>query len=265
MPDASPLELALRVDPQPDEETCGPTALHAVYRYHGDAVDHTRVCEEVPRLPSGGTLSVFLALHALGRGYRTTIYTCNVKLFDPTWFEAAGLEMPRDGHPSAFEDGAVRPILRMQDKLRQQHAAKGGGRGGGRLKRATDAYCEYLDRGGRLLMQDITLELLSRHLRQGRPIVAGLSATWLYRAMRERESDWQDDDVAGEPLGHFVVLHGIDEAARRVSIADPYRQVPYPGSHHYSVDADRLIGAIYLGIVTYDAKLLIVEPAGGRE
>lgn len=234
-PPAGTTELDLRIDPQPDEQTCGAMSLHAVYRYYGEDLSAEQVVQEVEFLPEGGTLAVYLGLHALSRGYRATIYTCDVTMFDPTWFEP--------GAPP------------MREKLLKQAEVKGGAK----RRRATDAYVEYLDKGGRIFMEDITLDLLARHLRRGQPIIAGLSATWLYRCVREREDDWQDDDVAGEPLGHFVVLHGVDLAARRVSVADPYEQVPYPGSHHYSVDAARVIGAIMLGIVTYDAKLLIIE------
>lgn len=239
MPSLAPTELSLRITPQPDEETCGPTSLHAVYRFHGDDIPLEQVIRETSFLPSGGTLAVYLGLHALRRGYRATIYTCNVKLFDPTWF---------------LEPGKVD----IKAKLRRQHEIKGGGK----LRRATEAYCEYLDSGGRLFMQDITLGLLTEQIASGLPIVAGLNATWLYQCMRERESDWADDDVAGEPLGHFVVIHGVDAAGGTVRVADPYHQVPYPAAHHYTLSADRVIGSIMLGIVTYDAKLLVIEPPG---
>src|SRR5690606_12317762 len=135
MADPGVTELDLRIDPQPDEETCGPTALHAVYRYHGDPVTIEDVVREVTFLPSGGTLSVYLALHALARGYRTTIYTCNVKLFDPTWFDPdPGPEQGR-GSDGAAQRQAVLPRRSVQEKLRQQHRIKGGGK----LRRATEA------------------------------------------------------------------------------------------------------------------------------
>ncbi len=237
MSQLAPTELSLRITPQPDEETCGPTSLHAVYRYHEDDIPLEQVVRETTYLPSGGTLAVYLGLHAIRRGYDATIYTCNVKLFDPTWFRVPG-------------------EVDIRAKLRQQYEVKGGGK----LRRATEAYGEYLSAGGRLFMRDITLDLLAEQVAAGRPIVAGLNATWLYQCVREREDDWADDDVAGEPLGHFVVIHGVDPVARTVRVADPYKQVPYPAAHHYTLPAERVIGAIMLGIVTYDAKLLVIEP-----
>ena len=48
-----------------------------------------------------------------------------------------------------------------------------------------------------------------------------------------------------------------------VRVADPYLPNPY-SEQHYSVPIHRLIGAVYLGIVTWDANLLILEPGPPR-
>ena len=86
----------------------------------------------------------------------------------------------------------------------------------------------------------------------------------MYHCIRERPGDFKPDDAAGVPVGHFVVIHGMDRTARLASIADPYRHHPYPDSHFYEVHANRLIGAIMLGIMTFDAKLLVIRPRSGR-
>ena len=78
-------KLELEMLPQPDDTTCGPTCLHAVYRYYDDPVPLPQLIDEVEPLSTGGTLAVSLACHALRRRYRATIYTYNLTLFDPTW------------------------------------------------------------------------------------------------------------------------------------------------------------------------------------
>ena len=75
---------------QPDNTTCGPTCLHAVYRYHGDDLPLTQVIEEAPAFEGGGTLAVMLGCHALRRGYDARIFTFNLQVFDPTWFNSEG-------------------------------------------------------------------------------------------------------------------------------------------------------------------------------
>jgi ABC-type bacteriocin/lantibiotic exporter with double-glycine peptidase domain len=50
------MKQTLRLDilPQPDDTTCGPTCLHAVYRYWGDEIPLAQVIGACPRGgPSG--------------------------------------------------------------------------------------------------------------------------------------------------------------------------------------------------------------------
>lgn len=230
--------LDLEILPQPDDSTCGPTCLHAVYRYHGDTIPLEQVIRESPRLEEGGTLGALLGCHALQRGYKVTIYTYNLRMFDPTWFES--------------------PETDLVSCLQAQARAKGGTK----FKAATRAYLNYLQLGGEIRFEDLTPELLRGHLRRGVPILTGLSATYLYRSTRET-STGESDAVKGQPVGHFVVLRGYDPETRKVLVADPYLRNPKERLH-YDVGMQRLLSAILLGVVTYDANLLIIEPADSR-
>lgn len=228
--------LPLDILPQPDDVTCGPTCLQAVYRWHGDELPLEQVIREVPQLPAGGTLAVHLACHALARGLRARIYTYNLQVFDPTWFSL---------EPEAFAD-----------KLREQRAVKPDGR----LEDATEAYLRFLQLGGELRQADLTPALLRRYLSRELPILTGLSATWLYRTAREIPETNEHDDVHGLPAGHFVVLSGLDEQPRRVHVADPYDRNPMAPGRLYDVPLQRAVSAILLGTVTWDANLLVVAP-----
>jgi len=224
---------------QPDDSTCGPTCLHAVYRYFKDPVSLDDVIAEVPRLASGGTLAVNLANHALRRAYRALIVTYNLNVFDPSWFEG-------DRHDLA-------------ERLSAQAAAKGDAR----LSEATEAYLEFLRLGGQLTMEDLSPRLLRRWLEQRRPILTGLSATFLYRSARELGDDvLREDDVLGLPTGHFVVLCGYDREKRMVRVADPY-ELRSP-EHLYWLPVERVTNSILLGVLTYDANLLILDPPEPR-
>ncbi len=68
--------------------------------------------------------------------------------------------------------------------------------------------------------------------------------------------------MRGTPCGHFVVLCGYDKKNRRVVVADPHRQNPLSRNNYYKVGSNRLINAIMLGVLTYDANLLIIQPKG---
>jgi hypothetical protein len=80
------LRLPVEMLAQPDEISCGPTCLHAIYRYWGEQESLSEVVTRTERLEHGGTLAVFLACDALKKGYQATIYTYNLLVFDPTWF-----------------------------------------------------------------------------------------------------------------------------------------------------------------------------------
>lgn len=239
--DSTPRRLPIDIRRQPDDTTCGPTCLHAVFDYFGDHVSLDDVQGNVSALPEGGTLGVLLANHALARGYRATIVTWNLHVFDPTWFAP--------GAPS------------LRDRLLRRAEAK---QADTKLASAASAYVEFLDLGGKVEFRDLEAGLLTRTLRQGVPILTGLSATFLYRESRQRPSDEEPDDVAGDPVGHFVVLSGHDPANDQIYVTDPLHPNPLSEHHTYPVPTQRLIGAIYLGVLTYDANLVLLEPDGER-
>lgn len=221
---------------QPDDETCGPTSLHAVYRFYNDDITLDQTIREIPMLDEGGTLASFLGNHALQRGYSAAIYTYNLRIFDPTWFPAEGDVLP--------------------EKLR----ARADFVGNRKLKTAIKGYLRFLEHGGQIRFEDLSRRLIRETLYRGTPIMTGLSSTFLYRAVREYGDSMDDDDIRGEPQGHFVVLCGYDPAAKTVDVADPLWPNRLSANHHYSVAIDRVIGAIYLGVLTYDANLLVIEP-----
>lgn len=228
-------QLRLSVLPQPDYTTCGPTCLHAVYRYWNYEISLQEVINTVEPLPEGGTLAVRLAIHALRRGFRAEIFTYNLQIFDPTWFSP---DVPVD----------------IAERLRQQRLYKHSAK----LAMATENYLEFLGLGGSLRYENLDAKLLRRFLRRGVPVLTGLSATYLYDCAREYNDDY--DDVRGLASGHFVVLSGYDPKTREVSIADPLHDNPRFGSQYYRVAMNRLTASILLGILTYDANLLIITP-----
>ncbi|HEY9182088.1 MAG TPA: C39 family peptidase, partial [Gammaproteobacteria bacterium] len=131
-----------------------------------------------------------------------------------------------------------------------------------RLQAATLGYDEFLRLGGQLKLRDLEPSLLRKFLKRGIPVITGLSATYLYRAVRDIPETNADDDIRGEPVGHFVVLTGYRRDTREILIADPLETNPLVDSRYYAVRVQRLIGAVLLGIMTYDANLLVIEPKG---
>ncbi len=231
-------KLFFEIQPQPDDYTCGPTCLHAVYNYYDDHIALPDLIKEVPQLDEGGTLAVLLGCHAIKRGYQTTIYTYNLRVFDPTWFHSKTISL-RD---------------KLRSRLEYTHKNK--------LRFATQSYLNFVELGGQIRFEDLNGRLIQKFLKRDIPILTGLSATFLYRTPRERQVGKKIiyDDIQGDPAGHVVVLCGYDSESHRVLVADPLYPNPIDNRQFYEVDRNRLISSILLGVLTYDANLLIMTP-----
>ena len=229
----NPEEFKLEMLSQPNDETCGVTCLHAMYRFLGEELELDDLIKEIDTLETGGTLAVILGVNVLKKGYKTTIYTYNLQVFDPTWF-GDGIDMAAK---------LKEQIQYKKDKLK--------------LVWASNAYLKYLEMGGKIKFEELDEHLLRTFFDRQVPILTGLNATYLYRTPREYGNDY--DDVKGFPMGHFVVLYGFDNTTQQVLVADPLISNPISGSNQYKVGVDRLINAIMLGIITYDANFLVIE------
>jgi hypothetical protein len=240
MSDDVNVELGVQIERQPDYTTCGPTALHAVYRYYGDPIDLQTVIKETPKLPGGGTLSVHLSVHALARGYEVDTWMCNVRHMDPTWFQ-----QPTD----------------ILAKLKARSEAKGHVRDP-RYGPALEAVERYITLGGRVRWGDLTPEFIGAKLQQGTPLLTGTNGTYLYQCMRETEKG--PDDVRGESFGHFIVVCGYRSSDQSVAVADPLLDNPAHGTKYYRASVYRLLGAIFLGVGSDDGNLVLIRPKGWR-
>lgn len=237
------LRLPVMMLPQPDETTCGPTCLHAVYRYWGEDARLAEVIARTRKMELGGTFAIFLACDALRQGFQATIYTYNLTVFDPTWFV---------------------PGVDIAERLQRQREVKKDARMQHVTELVTEGYLEFLSLGGQLRLTDLSSSMIRGLLRRNLPIITGLSSTFLYRAAREYGPDDVPDDVRGLPAGHFVVIAGYDRHKRTVLVVDPYTRHPYGPLHEYWINIDRLIGAVLLGIVTHDANLLVIYPPNSQ-
>ena len=233
--------IDFKMTTQPDDESCGPTCLFALYQHYGLAITYDEVVKQVERSISGGTLAPMLGSHAPHQGVKATLFINNLQMYDPTWF---------DPH------GAAKPFL--IDKLTKQLKYKKNRF----LALGTQCVIKFLSLGGEIRFQSLTVDLLKSYFDRQLPILTGLSSTYLYNSCREQYTKGEAflDDLRGQPTGHFVVLCGYNAKHRLVVVADPFTRNPISGDNYYSVSSHRLINAIMLGVVTYDGNLLIIEP-----
>jgi len=221
------------IERQPDDESCGITCLQAVYRYHGVDVALDQLRNEVHHWQTGGTVAVNLARHALGMGFQATIYTYNVQIFDPTWVELPGEEL-------------ALKLKARQGKIRSK-----------KQKKVIGFYLDFLRKGGNIRFDDLDDELFNRLFERRAPLLVGLSATYLYQSMRETH-DCVENDIIGNPVGHFVVVTDWDKASRQVLVHDPLRLNPISDSGTYNLPFRKFSNAVMLGSLTYDENLLVI-------
>ena len=230
------LDLAMAT--QPDGVSCGPTCLQAIYQYYADPLSLTETIQEVPMLDTGGTLAILLGCHALRRGYQATLYSFNLKVLDPTWMvDSASL---------------------LIDKLRLQLTKTGDDK----VKVLTQAYLKFLELGGKLQFGEISFDLIRTYLDRQIPLLSGVSATYLYKNMRDYTSEDNQvvyDEWLGAPSGHFVVIRGYESDSQQLYIADPYQPHPLSLDNYYTVDFLHWLHALLLGVITNDAELLAIE------
>ena len=229
--------IRINIQSQPDDITCGPTCLQAVYNYFNYHITLGQLITEVRNLENGGTLAVFLGIDALKRGFHARIISYNLMVFDPSW-------------KNLGKDDLI-------VKLHQLHEEKTSRK----LKTAIKAYIRYLELGGELSFEMLSLDLLKKYFEKKLPLLTGVSATYLYDSKREYSLGNKTvyDDIKGEPTGHFIVLQGMEDE-NHIKVADPFSDNNRK-KNYYAIDSQRLINSILLGLVTYDANILIINDA----
>lgn len=234
--------IDIQIHTQPDDESCGPTCLHAIYNFYGLQIPLHDIVQNVERSLSGGTLAPLLGKHALQNGFKTTIYIYNLNLFDLTWF-----------HNNHADNELL--IAKLTEQMKYKNDPY--------IVKESQAFIDYLKMGGSIKSQSLNVDLLKHYFHRNIPILTALSSTYLYRGMREwftPAGKSIEDDVKGYPCGHFVILCGYDDNKRSVVVADPHAENPLSHDNYYKVSINRLINSIMLGVLTYDANLLIIEP-----
>lgn len=238
--------INITIHSQLDGETCGPTSLHAVYRYYGLDCSLEDVVGTVERTHSGGSLAAYLGKDALIRNFSATIYVNNLVIFDPSWFESGQCDNEK-------------LIKKLELQLQFKKSID--------VVQASTAYINFLKLGGRIKFELLNARLLKKYFNQSIPILTGLSATYLYQSPRYlyTGSVAVHDDIQGTPCGHFVLLCGYDDSHHHVVVADPHEENPLSHDNYYQVDIQQLINSIMLGVLTYDANLLIIQPKDGHD
>lgn len=108
--------IDFKINSQPNDESCGPTCLHAIYQHYGLDISYEEVASQVESFLSGGTIAPMLGKHALQLGFKVTLYVNNLHLYDPTWFNSDG---------SSNTDVLREMLMQQMRYKRNQYLARG--------------------------------------------------------------------------------------------------------------------------------------------
>ncbi len=224
----------IKIQAQPTDTTCGPTCLDGIYNYLNMQIPIKKTIAEVRYLDTGGTMGEALGINALENGLKSTIYTHNLHVFDPTWFKLSKANL----------------IKKLKRQCNAPKTLK--------IRKSSKLYIDYLKLGGKVKFSILDREFLHKLLVERGPLIVGLSATYLYRCERERNDDNEYDDIHGSPQGHFVILAGMSKKGTQVEVYDPMGDNPLSKTSRYKVDTTLFINAILIGAITYDADVIVI-------
>lgn len=211
--------------PQPDDTSCGPTALHAIYKYYGLDIPLNTVISELEGYSTlEGTYDAMIGVDALKRGFQVNIFVYNLRIFDPSW---------------KYDESITEKLYTMKARLSDP-----------RLIKSVEWFIRFSEMGGHIVISSPLINALTAE----HPVICGLSATHLYNCRRENPITNEYDEF-GSPVGHYVVTdaHFGDTS---VPIYDPYGDRSRIRKIEYIMPINAVIESIMLGTLTYDGSVI---------
>lgn len=222
--------LPIETETQSDDISCGLCCLKMVLSYYKNPLDFDTLNEMCPPFFDIGLYDSQLGNTALDLGFDVTIYTYNYRIFHPIW------------NRLHLSDLIGKLIIKQACAMTPHQAL------------AAKHYIEYLQKGGELLFYPLSKELILAHLDKDIPLIAALDMSFLYDCIAFY------DEFSEYRATHFVIIHGFDPVRNVFYICDPWHSIPIPHEDgKYSVDADRVINAIFLGQDSNDSSLIVIQ------
>lgn len=230
---------------QPTSTTCSPTALSILLDHYKDNIGPLEIEEVVPQCldengKKMGTINQQMATWCIRRGYDVSMHTFDCQIIDQSWSK-----MSKDK-------------LLERLKLRKSGWVVPG-IGKNWTEEYTQSYIDFLEAGGALTITNAATTKLLHNLLDKGPILACVSFSTMYGAIRSRiddESMSPDDDINGRALNHSIVIYGINEDGS-YTIADP-SQSRKPGLQ--TIESEVMLAAISTAQIECDNLIFQIKP-----
>lgn len=225
-----------------DLQECVQASTVSLLAHYGIEKNTNQVKKEVPvyKTHDGKLLGSSLghiALYFQKLGFKTTIHTTDIQIFDRSWSKL------------------VRPKLIENLKQRRQNIrhpiydelA---------IKAIFDGYIKFLEAKGKIVMPVISEKYLLSLLKNG-PIFSVVSYNFLNQTSKfsfdSQNQKHIKDSINGIPSTHAVVINGFNNNS--FNVIDP--DLKFGGKRQ--IKPDLLIGSIYLAETDYDNLLITIQ------
>lgn len=231
---------------QPTNNSCGQASLAMLLSYYDKQLTPEAIMDIIPVRKNAkgedwGTLNQDLAIWCLSQGFDVVMHSADFQILDTSW---AGL--PHD------------ELLQRLISVKGHRDVPSLGKEFSELY--TESYIDFLNAGGELYVhQYLSEKLLDDFLAEG-PMIVCVCVNVFYGEGRTKDLETpalrksQTDDINGGLYGHAVVVHGKNNDGDYM-IADPWKE---PG--FYTVNADKLIGAMYAAQIDTDTSMFGLKP-----
>jgi len=240
----------LQVHPlvQPPDE-CAVACVAMVLAYHGYSVPLERLQSFVPNdSPKWRDWLIWLGYGVQRLGGSSKVVTMSTQVFDMSWRQ---LSMQKLANKLRNEQRQLKAVAKTgnepQPGYLQEHLVRV------ELPEVTAALA-YLNAGGTLLIEPLTVDLLQGCIDRGLPVIVSVDATILYRSARTARK--KVDSGTGTTWGHVVIVCGYDN--NHFFVVDPTDW--FAASQQFVVPKPYVVEAV----TRRDQNVLIINkaPAG---
>jgi Peptidase_C39 like family len=224
---------------QPTPTSCSQTSLSTLLGHYGINISPLDVEAKVPQVKDeagndNGTITQLLAAWVATQNFDVSLYTFDCQIIDQTWSKLKSSEI--QDRLEAGLSGWVVPGLGEESSRSYRQA-----------------YIDYLNTNGKLIIEPyVTTKLLYSLLEDG-PIFTSVCFNTLYASGRTDDGSVGLDDVNGRAWNHSIVVYGNDDDGNLL-IADP---IVKPGLH--AVEPERMIASITAAQIECDNLLFQIK------
>ena len=207
--------------------SCIPACLQEVFSYYKKQISQEKILDSLEH-PERGMAVAQAGFFAKKSGFKPTVITNNISIFDPIWFSLTNVKLIDN----------LEKRKKFVDKYNQA---------------LIDAYIKYIEATGTIKFESISADLLKKYLSQNIPIIIELASTYLYKKAKSTRPGAFDNAFKGDIEGHGVVIAGFN--GDKFKIVDPNsRQNPYNKSGIYWIPGDELMTSFSL----LDGKSILI-------